>query len=169
MSKRILRIGLVLLSILLFIVPVIAAFEVHGWNLESTVMPSEEEISRITDQFDKFEEEFEEPELISEEVNEETGEFEIIIDLKSPLEFDVKIIDFHGEFAYDTEIIGHVQLRDMPVLIGQGAVTRVTLFGVIQPDKVDDPLNYLHDASAEIEVLGITIKLEDLRDMLRGN
>ena len=88
-----------MLSAVLFLGPIAAAFASHNWDLKATVVPSEDEISAVKDRLGGI---FEEN-ISSEEVFDirdstvEPDEMEAIVDFNSPFHIDVKIKEISGK------------------------------------------------------------------------
>jgi hypothetical protein len=90
--------GLRLLGIALFVGPFIAAFAMHNWNIVEAVLPSEAEMSGITERFEGLSgAPFENVELVGQQIVGDN--IELTIKFTSKIGFDLEIDEFSGNLT----------------------------------------------------------------------
>lgn len=175
MGERALGIGLLLLSIALYVGPILAAFAAHNWDLEATVMPSQSDMDKVRDRIENmFGGEFSEPDIVDNAVNLTTGEFSATFEFKSPFNLDVKITDVSLGLScarHDVPL-GSAQMEEPEVDIPANGTARFTVVGTLTPEgrrHIEDfhggvlPDIALTDGIIEFEVYGVTVRVEDMR------
>ncbi|KXB03136.1 hypothetical protein AKJ48_04195 [candidate division MSBL1 archaeon SCGC-AAA261O19] len=176
LSRRALGIGLALLSIALWVGPIVAAFASNGWNLKETVMPSQDELSRVKDKVGGLTEGgFSENtlQIVDNQMDLTTGEFEATLEFESPFNIDVKITEFSFELyceQHDFKLVP-VQLEENEVSIPASAIVQFDIVGSLTSQgrqhiidnhggKLPEPS--LENPVFELESYGVTIRMENM-------
>ncbi|MEA1904522.1 MAG: hypothetical protein U9M97_01395 [Candidatus Hadarchaeota archaeon] len=174
MGERALGIGLLLLSIALYVGPIVVAFGANGWDLKATVMPSQSEMDKVRDKIENvFGGEFSEPDIVDNTVNLTTGEFSVTFEFKSPFNLDVKITDVSLGFSCEQHDVplGSAQMEEPEVDLPADGTARFTIVGTLTSEgrrHIEDfhggdlPGIALTDEIFEFEVYGVTVRVEDM-------
>lgn len=175
MGKRALGIGLGLLSLALWIGPIVAAFHSHGWDLKKTLMPNENQISAIENKVeglvvDKISEDALTVE--NKEANLKTSEFGIVVELDSPLNVPGKLLNISIQFSCESHdvILGSVEMKENAVTLPADGSVTFSLVGSLTP-KGNRHIETLHernlpevsitDILVELEIYGIKVKIKN--------
>ncbi len=169
-------IGLFLLSIALWVGPIVAAFAANGWDLKATVMPSEDQMSEITDQIEGlFDGDFSEDvmEFTDNQINLGTGEFRVTVQLQSPFNIDVKIKSISLEVSCEQHDVplGSVQMEESEVNVPANGTATFTLVGTLTSAAIqhittvhggDLPGINSTDMVLELEFYGVAVSIENM-------
>lgn len=125
MRERALNWGLRLLEIALFVGPFIAAFAMHDWNIMEAVLPSEAEMSGITERFQGLSgAPFENVEVVSQQIVGDN--LELVIRLTSKIGLDLEIDEFSGDLTCALEtphaLLSVVRLKEPVVVVANSRV-----------------------------------------------
>lgn len=182
MGERALGIGLGLLSVALWVSPIVAAFHSHDWNLKETVMPNENQISAIENKVeglvvDEISEDY--LTVANKEVNLTTNEFEILLELDSPLNVSGKLLKFSLEVSCERHdvFLGSVEMKKNVENLPAGGTATFALVGSLTPggnrhiDTMhggDLPEVTVTDFLLKLEVYGVNVKVEDVEEQQEG-
>lgn len=176
MGERALRIGLLLLSILIPVGALAAAFAANDWDLKATVMPGQDEIDGVRDKIENmFGEEFSENtfNLSTPTINLVTREIRATVNLTSPFNVDVKITEISGGVSCEQHELplGSVQMEEQEVNVTANGTATFTLLGalttggyqhIIDAHGGDLPDVTLTDMVFEFEFYGVTVRVENM-------
>lgn len=174
MGEKALGIGLGLLSVALWIGPIAVAFHSHGWNLRETLMPNENQISAIENKVeglvvDEISEDY--LTVVDKEIDPTTNEFEIVVELDSPLTVSGKLLNISIDVSCESHDVslGSVELKENVVnLPAEGTVT-FSLLGSLTSEgnrHIETfhggnlPEISISEVLIELELYGINVKLE---------
>lgn len=151
MNKRILGIGLTILTILLWVGPIAAAFASHGWSVKETVMPEEEQINDIEDKVDNLiggkelsSNNFSviESDIVGEKVD-------LTIEFTSPFLFSLKIVKFRTSLFDDSRdiTIANVEMVESSIETESEGTVTFSLEGTLTDEakeytKIPDQLSF---------------------------
>lgn len=127
MDKRILGVGLTLLSLALWVGPIVAAFGSHGWSLRQTVFPSEEEMENIQNRVENITgEEDISTDLFYAESYSGTGS-SFTLGFSSPFNFHVKVINSPNYLTCEEHdiVIANLQMLEDTVEVGPQENARI--------------------------------------------
>lgn len=167
---------LVLLSIALWVGPIVAAFASNGWNLKETVMPSQDELSGVKDKIGGLSEGgFSENmmQIVDNQMNLSTGEFAATLEIESPFNIDIKITEFSFDLyceQHDNKL-GSVQLEKSEVNIPASTTVQFDIVGTLTSQAIqhitnvhggDLPESAFKNPVFELESYGVTITMENM-------
>lgn len=172
MNKRLLGIGLGLLTVALFLGPIAYAFYSNGWSVKETVSPSDEQISTIQNEIEGVlgggsfsQDDFE---LVENEI---TSDYITLgFNLSSPFQFEVvlKEISFKISHRQEGVELATVDLESENISLEEGETKNITLSGetteegsdIIESSTKRQILANLEmsEMSFEFEAAGITLK-----------
>ena len=156
LGERALGWGLKLLGIALFVGPFIAAFAVHNWDLQATVMPSQEEMDELKETLSGlFGEGFSEDTFTLENPTYSGGKIRIPVRFTSPLNLPIKITDI--SFAISDQGV-EVEMEETEVEIPANGTVNFTLIGPYTGTPPTDP--QFTDMNITFEVYGVTLQVQ---------
>lgn len=136
MNKKTLGICLTLLTIALWLGPIVTAFASNGWSVKKTIMPSEERINDVSDEAEN---------ILGDELSEKNFEIKsatikdgrIILDIEfnSPFKFSLTIENLNGDIheKRGEGFLSTVKLKE-PVKIPSQGSGDLRLTGKISKD-----------------------------------
>ncbi len=135
MESRKLSLFLAMLTTVLLIGPVVMALSSQGWELESLFVLPEEDMADIEERMTEFQNpgDFR---ITSEDLDTETGDFEVHAEFDSSVDFDILLRKFYAEVYLQEEAIGEVWLEDA-VVFEAGEVKNFKLIGFIEDEFID--------------------------------
>lgn len=133
MGERALSWSLRLLSVALWVGPLIAAFAVHGWNIQAAVMPSQAEMNEITKRFQTL---FGEGSLEIKSSTLDGATITTTLEVTSPFNFRVEIVDISGSIfcAVDNVRLASVRMEGDRVTLQPKGKASLTLTGTLIPE-----------------------------------
>ena len=174
MGERALRIGLLLLSILIPVGALAAAFAANDWDLKATVMPDQDEIDGVRDKIENmFGEEFSENILNLGSSTVNPSELRATISFASPFNVDVKITEISGGISCREHNVplGSVRMEEQEVDVPANGTVTFTLVGIptlggyqhiIDAHGGDLPDVTLTEMVFEFEFYGVTVRVENV-------
>lgn len=174
MGERALGIGLLLLSVALFVGPIVVAFAANDWDFKATMMPSQEELDEVKDRIENmFEAEFSEDmlNLVSSMVS--PSEIRATINFVSPFNVDVKITEISGGISCEEHDVplGFVHMEEQEVDVPVNGTATFHLVGkyasggyqhIVDAHGGDLPDFAPTDMVLELEFYGVTVRVEDI-------
>lgn len=174
LNRKALGIGLSLLTIALFVGPIAYAFYTHGWDVEDTITPSEEEIAKIQDRVKSAmgetsisEEDFK---IVGYDITE--NDITLEVNFSSLFEFESKLKEINLSLYHtgEKENLATVKMQSENITLNRGDNERITLYGettsegkdIIQSYSETEILKNLEISRTyfEFEAKGITIEIE---------
>ena len=156
LGERALGWGLKLLGIALFVGPFIAAFAVHNWDLQATVMPSQEEMDELKEMLSGlFGGGFSEDTFTLENPTYSGGKIRIPVRFTSPLNLPIKITDI--SFAISDQGV-EVEMEETEVEIPANGTVNFTLIGPYTGTPPTDP--QFTDMNITFEVYCVTLQVQ---------
>lgn len=140
MRKKALGIGLGLLSVALWVGPIVIAFGSHGWDLNETVLPSEEQRNNIQNRVENLlgEDNFSEGELTITGGSIEGNNVTLNVEFSSPFGFPLTIENFHAKVSDEKEGIIFATVRiDREIKIEKRGTGNFTLSGKLTEEGRD--------------------------------
>lgn len=111
LRKRTLGILLTLLSIALWVGPIVSAFGSHNWDFVDTVAPSQSQLNDVEDRFsDLVDDSFSRDSFQVSESRIDGSNFSLTILFNSPFDFPVKIKKFEVVLSEGATEIGSMEL-----------------------------------------------------------
>ncbi|MBS3815684.1 MAG: hypothetical protein KGY45_03880 [Hadesarchaea archaeon] len=166
MKKKALGIGLTLLTIALWVGPIVTAFSANNWNLKSTLMPRQEELQGVKNKFGGVMDEGISEDMFSTEnakVNLSDNEFEVDANLSSPFNIPITIQGFSGKLVdQDYEvIIADIQMDEENVYLPPNGEAQFTIIGTLtQSGSQHIENNYGGEVPPNIRPINLTVELE---------
>ncbi len=159
MGERALGWGLKLLGIALFVGPFIAAFAVHNWDLQATVMPSQEEMDELKEMISGLlGEGFSEDTFILENPTYSGGKIRIPVRFTSPLNLPIKITDISLTVSDQGVEVAQVEMEETELEIPANGTVNFTLIGPYTGTPLTDP--QLTDMNITLEAYGVTLQMQ---------
>lgn len=159
MGERALGWGLKLLGIALFVGPFIAAFAVHNWDLQATVMPSQEEMDELEERLSGlFGEGFSEDTFTLENPTYSGGKIRIPVRFTSPIDLPIKITDLSFAISDQGVEVAQVEMEETELEIPTNGTVNFTLTGSYTGTPPTDP--QLTDMNVTFEVHGVTLQVQ---------
>lgn len=159
MGERALGWGLKLLGIALFVGPFIAAFAVHNWDLQATVMPSQEEMDELKETVSGlFGEGFSEDTFILENPTYSGGKIRIPVRFTSPLNLPIKITDISLTISDHGVEVAQVEMEETEVEIPANGTVNFTLIGPYTGTLPTNPQPT--DMNITLEAYGVTLQMQ---------
>ena len=159
MGERALGWGLKLLGIALFVGPFIAAFAVHNWDLQATVMPSQEEMDELKERLSGLlGEGFSEDTFPLENPTYSGGKIRIPVRFTSPLNLPIKITDISFAISDQGVEVAQVEMEETEVEIPANGTVNFTLTGPYTGTLPTDPQPT--DVNITLEAYGVTLQMQ---------
>jgi len=159
LGERTLSWGLRLLGIALFVGPFIVAFAVHNWDLQATVMPSQEEIDELSETVSGlFGGGFSEDTFILESPTYSGGKVRMPVRFTSPLNLPIKITDISITLSDEGVEVAQVEMEETEVEIPANGTVNFTLIGPYTGTPPTDPQPT--DMNITFEAYGVTLQIQ---------
>lgn len=159
MGERALGWGLKLLGIALFVGPFIAAFAVHNWDFQATVMPSQEEMDELEETLSGlFGEGFSEDTFTLGTPTFSGNTIRIPVGFTSPLNLPVKITDLSFTISDQGVELAQVEMEETEVEIPANGTVNFTLTGSYTGTPPTDPQPT--DMNITFEAYGVTLQMQ---------
>lgn len=159
MGERALGWGLRLLGIALFIGPFIAAFAVHNWDIQATVMPSQAEIDELEEKVTGlFDEEFSEDMFTVGDPTYSGTTIRVTVGFASPFKLPIKIRDLSASMSDQGVQVAQVQMEEAEVDVPANGTVNFTLIGSFTGAPPTDPEPT--EVNITLEVYGVTLQLQ---------
>jgi len=147
-----------LLGIALVVVPILMALAAHGWDVKEAVLPSEEEISQVTERvsgifgggFSKDTITFGDPVVSGSRIT-------VLVTFRSPLKVPMKITDFSVTVSDVGAQPIQLQMQESEVEIPANGAATFTLVGTVPAMPPQNP--QMTGISCTFEVYGVSIHL----------
>ncbi|KXA88925.1 hypothetical protein AKJ57_06105 [candidate division MSBL1 archaeon SCGC-AAA259A05] len=165
MGERALGIGLGLLTVALWICPIVAAFGSHGWDLKETLMPSETQVSEIKNKVEGLVVEDiseESVTVMNDEVNLTTNEFGIFVELDSPFTVSGKLLNISMKVSCESHdvLLGSGKMRENVVDLPASGTATFYLVGNLTPEGSRHIETFHEGNLPEVSVTGFLVELE---------
>lgn len=159
MGERALGWGLRLLGIALLIGPFIAAFAVHNWDIQATVMPSQAEMDEVEDRLTGLvaEEGFSENPLTYGNLTYSDTTISMAVGFTSPLKVPIKITDLSVSISDQGVQVGQVQMQETNVAVPARGTANLTLIGSYTGSLTNPGPT---DMNITFELYGLTLQLQ---------
>ena len=158
-GERALSWGLKLLGIALFVGPFIAAFAVHNWDLQATVMPSQEEMDELKERLSGlFGEGFSEDTFTIGTPTSSGNTIRIPVRFTSPLNLPIKITDLSLTISDQDVEVAQVEMEETEVEIPANGTVNFTLIGPYTGTLPTDP--QFTDMNVTFEAYGVTLQVQ---------
>ena len=159
MGERALGWGLKLLGIALFVGPFIAAFAVHNWDLQATVMPSQEEMDELKEMLSGlFGGGFSEDTFTLENPTYSGGKIRIPVRFTSPLNLPIKITDISLTISDQGVEVAQVEMEETEIEIPANGTVNFTLIGPYTGTLPTNPQPA--DVNITLEAYGVTLQMQ---------
>jgi len=159
LGERALGWGLKLLGIALFVGPFIAAFAVHNWDLQATVMPSQEEMDELKEMLSGlFGGGFSEDTFTLENPTYSGGKIRIPVRFTSPLNLPIKITDISLTISDQGVEVAQVEMEETEIEIPANGTVNFTLIGPYTGTLPTNPQPA--DVNITLEAYGVTLQMQ---------
>ncbi len=139
--------------------PFLAAFAIHNWDLQATVMPSQEEMNDLEETVSGlFGGGFSENTFTLENPTYSGGMIQIHVRFTSPLNLPIKITNISITVSDQGLVVAHVEMEETEVEISANEPVNFTLIGSYTGTPLVDP--QFTDMDITLEAYGVTLQLQ---------
>ncbi len=175
MKKSILSIVLILLSIGLWIGPIVTAFSTHDWDFVNTVAPSQNQLDDVRNRFDDLvDENFSQDTFQISESSVDGSGFSLTVVFTSPFGFSLTIEEFKAVLSEGNTELGSIELleevkigpREKETIRFSGSLTEE---GKLQVQNGEIPETAeISEGTLKLSAAGVTVEV-DLERISEGN